>query len=330
MQKELLYSYFANKANEVETAQVIQWVNESEENKQAFLAERKIWDLLLLIDEKADEGALMPYKAPIISIAKSSEKAASRKWPLIAAASVFFIFSSIWAYKTLVPGKQQIAETINTIEVPGGQQIRLTLPDHSVVVLNSKSKFSYPTNFDAKFREVQLEGEGYFDIRHQPERPFTVVTPTHRVQVLGTVFNINAYPESKQFEATLVSGSVKIDHPGNVLASALLTPDQKYSYHKTRKDFAITEVNTEDYTSWKDGIYHFNNIAFEEMVMRLQNYYKDIEIEVKDAKLLKYKCTGKFRQEESLEDILEIVSYDLPLKYTMNKQEKKLTIYSKN
>lgn len=123
---------------------------------------------------------------------------------------LLFFMAAGFGISRLIPGRQNSTSISNIVEVPVGQRKKIVLPDGSVVWLNSKSKLTYPSVFNNGTREVELEGEALFDVTHNPDKPFTVITPAYRINVLGTVFNVKSYSANMVFETTLISGSVKV------------------------------------------------------------------------------------------------------------------------
>lgn len=324
MNKETLQRYFSGKATEEEQKIVIDWYHENDSNKKEFLEEKVLWDLLLFnepdLSDKIEEPESVPAKKGILSVLW--------KRPIAAAAVLLgVIIGGALIYLSLNVHMRMPAIAMNQIDVPAGQRIKVVLPDSSIVWLNAKSKFSYPVAFDKDKRVVQLDGEGYFEVVHNPSLPFKVVTPTHTINVLGTVFNVNAYRNSNFFEATLVSGSVRVDDVNKDKQAALLKPGEKFSFNKTDNTGVVNQVNPTVYTSWKEGLYQFNDVPFSEMIRELE-YYKNVKITVADTSILSYKCTGKFRQEESIREILDVVQIDLPISYELNTSGTEILIHS--
>lgn len=159
-------------------------------------------------------------------------------WLSAAAAAVLLCGTLLWLSTRRTPALEDaVAEVV--VEASEGSRTRVGLPDGSVVWLNSGSKLTYPESFN---RSVTLEGEGYFDVAHCPEAPFIVSVADVRVCVLGTVFNVHAYPGEGRVETTLATGSVSLDDAaGNKLF--LLHPGQQVS---CRTDGSDLEVHTVD------------------------------------------------------------------------------------
>ena len=113
---------------------------------------------------------------------------------------------------------------MNTIKVPAGQRANLTLPDGTNVWLNARSEMRYPAVFTGNKREITLDGEAYFEVTHNEDKPFVVQTNKCNVEVLGTKFNVEAYSDSEDFCTSLMEGSVRVSDKGNPSESLVLAP----------------------------------------------------------------------------------------------------------
>jgi ferric-dicitrate binding protein FerR (iron transport regulator) len=216
----------------------------------------------------------------------------------------------------------------HTIEVPSGQRVKLTLADGSQVWLNAQTRFTYPAHFGRNARRVTLDGEGLFDVASDARRPFTVQTAGHEVTALGTVFDVYAYGNSSAFETILMEGSVEVaarDEVGNRIGNWRMKPGYKLCYDEQTRQMKTLQVNTDEYISWTNGLYHFNDITFAEMVRRLEHYCRT-QIVIQDSSVMNYRCTGKFRQHESITDIMDVVKSDMPFSYSYDRDLNKLTI----
>lgn len=144
----------------------------------------------------------------------------------------------------------------NTVIVPYGKRTHITLSDNSSVWLNSGSKLIYPACFAADKREVFLEGEAIFEVSHNKQKPFHVVTEDVEVKVLGTVFDLSAYSDDKTTSTILETGSVEIkNNHGSIFntSKATMVPGTLAVYSKEENRITQCEVNVKLYTSWKDG-----------------------------------------------------------------------------
>ncbi|MEQ5791601.1 FecR family protein [Muricauda sp. NFXS6] len=197
----------------------------------------------------------------------------------------------------------------NTIRVPYGKNLTITLQDGTVVMLNSGSSMTYPSSFvDMNTREVQLKGEAFFEVTKNPEKPFIVKTETMYTQVFGTVFNVSAYAEDGASEVVLVEGSVGVGKPDNKRGEDLqmLRPSQKaIDALDGGEGFVVEDVDVSSYISWTQGILSFENDSMGQIVKRLQRQY-NIKIVNQYKELDERRFTGMF-DEESIDHVLRTI-----------------------
>ncbi|MGM0376309.1 MAG: FecR family protein [Bacteroidota bacterium] len=214
--------------------------------------------------------------------------------------------------------QSQIPEvTTQSINTPYGGKTHFSLPDGSIVWLNSGTTFSYPDRFEDE-RIVELDGEAYFEVEKQKE-PFIVKTSFGKVEVLGTSFNVKAYKE-EIFETTLESGSVVYTNPAG--RKAVLKPGSQVVY-SSDKCF-IQQVETEIYTSWKDGKLIFRNEPLQNIITSLERWY-NVDIKLEDERIKNLKYTGTIEM-ESFSEILELIKATTPIEYSFDRNSRVLTI----
>lgn len=170
--------------------------------------------------------------------------------------------------------------SLNTIATPKGGQYQISLPDGSKVWLNAASSLRYPLRFSNKERKVELTGEAYFEVAHNPAMPFRVKTATQQVEVLGTHFNIDAYQDENSTRTTLLEGSVKILQTQSNI-SKLLKPGQQAVVTST---ISVRSVDAEQAIAWKDDLFMFNGDNLDH-IMRVVARWYDVEIVFNDAEL---------------------------------------------
>ena len=158
----------------------------------------------------------------------------------------------------------------NKLEIPRGGEFCLTLSDGTRVWLNSETSIQYPVAFGAKERRVFVQGEAYFEVVKDAKKPFTVQFMSSSVTVLGTSFNIRAYPEEKQSQTTLAEGSVRIYSPGS---SMLLKPGEQAEVNALSGKMVKREVEVKSFTSWKDGRFVFEQQPLEDIMRTLERWY---------------------------------------------------------
>lgn len=191
----------------------------------------------------------------------------------------------------------------NELIVPKCGEYRLRLPDGSAVVLNAESRLRFPLNFSGEKREVFLYGEACFEVAKDSLRPFIVHTAKADVRVLGTLFNVSAYPEEGQTEITLVNGAVQVD-AGELQEE--LRPDQQLILDNQTLQADVREVDARTYIAWTDGLFRFDAMPLEQLMLRLSRWF-DISYEFKDEALKKVRFTGGFRKYDDINHIIKMI-----------------------
>ncbi len=265
-------------------------------------------------------------------------------------AAILFIGFGI-SYFFFSQGKnvpQQYISSYQQISVPYGSKSTVILPDGSTVILNSGSKLKYPNNFGNDSRMVTLEGEGYFDVKKDKKKPFFVNVSGIKVKVLGTTFNVKAYPEEESIETSLITGSIEIykdDNSDEKTPLVVLKPNQRAILEKSSK--SILQVNNKKQdeqgkifepvkpalketisvktgaetiasVAWKDNKLIFNNELFSDIVTRIERWY-GVEIIVDNYRELEEtRLSGKF-DKETVEQAIEALRYATPFKFKIEK-----------
>jgi len=180
---------------------------------------------------------------------------------------------------------------------------KITLPDGSTVILNSNSSLVYPKVFGPR-RAVTLIGEGYFDIKHDDKKTFTVYTGKLRTTVLGTAFNIKAYDTDKNIEVTVTRGKVGV--LSNNATLGILTPNQQIVFNKDYKKSNLTKVIAKNIVQWQESDLFFDDISMEEATQVLSKKF-NTPITFSNDLAKKCRFTATFLKGESLEEILKII-----------------------
>lgn len=197
-------------------------------------------------------------------------------------------------------GNAQQASTINTITTPKGGQYQVTLPDGTKAWLNAASSLRYPLHFDAKERRVKMTGEAYFEVTKNKTRPFIVETDQQEIQVLGTHFNVNAYPDEGMVKTTLVEGSVRVRARNG--QSALLKPGQQAILNR---DIQVKEADIAHQLAWKNGDFIFRGETLESLLRQVSRWY-DIEVEY-PHQLGNMRFNGMVSRAQPLSTIIEMI-----------------------
>lgn len=312
MEKTILYKFFAGSASTAEKKMVKAWLDEDVANRQRLLEERAFYDAIMLADEKQ----MAADRRPVINFRSLARQ--SMKWAAVILAtfiSTYFFFNA--RQDTLDVGT-------NTITVPAGQRVNLSLSDGTKVCLNAGSTFTYPSLFADHTRKVKLDGEAFFEVSPDKEKPFVVHTHVCDVEVLGTKFNVDAYEKEKNFSAALMEGRIKVknnNHPTHVVD---LYPDQKVTL--SGEKLAVSHISDYDIYRWKEGLICFKDLDFIHLMERIEKYY-GIELVIENPSLSKHSFSGTFRISDGIENLLRVLQKDVDYHYT--RSEDGNTIYIK-
>jgi transmembrane sensor len=320
----LLIRLFSGEADPDEKKRIADWLNQSAENKKLYSDLREIW-LSSGVETNADnydlESAIVKFRNQI-----NTDKFIQRKQVDF---NRFFKYAAILALALLLPFSYYMGtrnnsdDSMTTISCAYGDKSSIVLPDSSRVWLNSGSKLTFSSNFK-NGRKVSLEGEAFFSVSKDKHHPFQVKTADVNIEVLGTKFNLKAYPDEKLVSTTLVEGSVNI---ASKFGSALMTPDQKLVFDKGSKKMVVQVLtDTAPETEWKDGRFVFRNESLTELKPKLERWF-DVDIVFGDEQVRNRKFTGVLGRES----ILEAVSYfDLSNFVTCRIEGNKIIINSQN
>lgn len=199
---------------------------------------------------------------------------------------------------------EKTADTVvrrNRLIVPRGGEYRLNLADGTRIWLNAGSELEYPETFAGK-REVRLEGEAYFEVAKDSARPFVVHAGECVVEVLGTHFNVSAYPD-EALCATLAEGSVRVGRQGNM---KLLRPNEQAIVRQESEDILVREVDASQYISWVQGKYVFKNTTLEDVFAQISRWY-DVEFRFETDSLREKRMAGVISRSETLEFSLGVL-----------------------
>ncbi len=267
------YHFFDNRTNELEELEN----SEKEELRNSLFENIRIAagipeKRLLWIGGLRDGNKTWPYKM-----------AAGFAVLLLAVMPVFLFIAE-------EPGSE--STVFRTSSNPAGQFSEITLTDGTVVWLSASSTLEYPDRFENEYREAILRGEAFFDVAHNPFQPFIVNSGDLQTRVLGTSFNIRAFLDDEDIKITVLTGQVTVNKTGAFTNNgsihndhiAMLDPDQQLVFNNASKQGFIQTVNSDLYTSWKNGLLSFEKHTFEEIAQRLERWY-GVEIFFEDSEL---------------------------------------------
>jgi ferric-dicitrate binding protein FerR (iron transport regulator) len=334
--KELSEKFLRNECNERERRLVMQLLRDrliDDDFKAAIDSVLQPVELQRFTDTQGDVPE--EIEANLLEMTRNSEIFSAKKreaiskasvkslivWLKVAAAVVIAV-SATWTVlhtDTFIKSKEQQA-ILQTIEVPAGQTVSVTLADGSKIWLNSSTIMKYPGSFDGDRREVWLKGEAYIEVAKNKDKPFVVHAGKYDVTAFGTTLNVEAYHTDSAFTVSLFDGVVDVSktktkqkvrlQPNTKINGALLQPE------------AIT--NTDHYR-WREGLLCYRDASFAEIMKSFEDTY-GIKIVVDDRNVLKYRCSVKFRRYEGVEYALKVLQRDVRFRYIRDEDKKVIYI----
>lgn len=193
----------------------------------------------------------------------------------------------------------------STMNVPKGKKFNLVLEDGTQVWLNADTKLRFPIAFSGNERRVYLEGEAYFIVKENKEKPFIVETPEQSLTVLGTSFNIYAYPQSTLEHTTLVEGKISVSTT-SIDESVILKPGQQAVLTAHAESFSVHKVNTDLVTVWRDDVFALEGNTLSEVFMKLSRWY-DFEYHFEDTEVSNLILSGNLRMSDNIGFIFEVI-----------------------
>ncbi|MDN5212652.1 FecR domain-containing protein [Fulvivirgaceae bacterium BMA12] len=235
---------------------------------------------------------------------------------VLASLLIFALVGSLVIYRVNGPSNKESAWMIK--ETLPGQKLTITLMDGSTVLLNSGSRLIYPKLF-GNTREVTLEGEAFFMVSRNEQKPFIIKSGELTTTVLGTSFNIKAF-QNENIEVTVATGKVKVSHDNEEAArqvgqsaELVLTPNQQAIYNIADSRLNKEQINAERHLAWREGVLKFDNLRFEEAVKMLERWY-GVSITLENRQIGDCIIIGEF-QNQSLHKVLRAVELALGIDY---------------
>lgn len=275
---------------------------------------------------KYDKDAAFAAFRQRVADAQFHPKESKRRlgWLGYAAAVVAVIAVGFFSYKG---GQSQLEASLGEIvvEAPQGSRSEMVLPDGTKVWLNAGSKISYSQTFGYTVRLVRLEGEGYFEVAHNEQLPFSVESGNVRVKVLGTKFNVRDYPTDAEASVSLAEGSVSMSSMRMASTERVLTPGQRATVNKETGRIRVDDYEVANAIQWTNGILVFDGESLRDIVNDLERCY-NVRIIVKTPSLYNLHFYGTFiRQEQSLREVLDALAATGKIRFVQKDQE--ITLY---
>lgn len=314
MEREKLHKFFEGIASSEEKEDVRLWLEASEDNLKELLREREFFDAMILSDKIGETTSRAHLK-------KKQIKQYLIELGKIAAVVFIALFAStLWYTKKMDKQLEQLNQyqaAVNVISVPAGQRANIQLSDGTNVWLNARTTMTYPSFFTDSIRQIKLDGEAYFEVEYNAEKPFIVHTNRHDIEVLGTSFNVDAYSNAPGFETALMDGAV------------LITSLESCQQIKLSPGYKVKEVNgvllssvIDDYDiyRWKEGLICFKNLNFIDLMKKFEKCY-GIRIVVENCRLKNKVFGGKFRISDGIDNALRIMQKEGKYTFERNRDE---------
>ena len=312
MNSELILKHLSGHSSDEEIEQLTKWVNENAENENQFAEMQNSY--IFLASTLSPDNQKSAFNEIINQINnKKEKKSISVKRIYSIAASILLpvlLGGFAWFYQWTSSSNEP--ELFTEIVAPPKHNSQITLPDGTQVWLSPESKLKYGQNYGRKIRNVILDGEGYFEVTKNQEKPFTVETGHLIVKVLGTSFNLEAYSNEPMVRTTLVRGSLQIESE-LISKEVLLSPGDRVSVDVNSRLLTSEKVNTEIYRLVKDGMIIFKRNTLAEVCRKLERWFM-IPVEFNGSDNQDLLFTAKF-QDESVEKILKILKLTIPINY---------------
>lgn len=328
--------YLDGTATPAETAILMEYLSENENNdadffpvmEEAWLNQNSTTPSASL--SKGDFEALR-HKIEAKNYPEDKRKFCGLKY----AASVVVILSAAlgWLFYQKTKNKQQEQVSFYTKSTQKGQKIKLILPDSSVVYLASESKLTYPSHFiKGKKRSIYLAGEAFFEVKRDTSSPFVVHSGKLQTTVLGTSFNIYAYPNETTESVTVRTGKVQVAavQKRKVKPLSLLMPGNKIKYDISSNHYVVSQQEVESANGWVENHFVFKNEKLTDMLRYLARYYA-VDFDLKHRKFAQYRFSATFKQKSISEIMAQIkLMSSNKLNYKIDKMKNKITIWENN
>lgn len=304
MDSEKLIHKITEKKALKDSDELLNYINESGENSREYIRYKTLWALLQTGNEMDDETINQGFNA-----VKRGVKGHRNSILLNIAkyASIIILAVSVGYLVQYADFNNEIA--INEIFVPKGNRTSIVLPDGTKVWLSNGTRLVYPENFVGDFRNVELEGEGFFEVTHDKDHPFIVNVGEHRIKVLGTRFAVVAYPDDDEVKAELVSGKIQFDiHSGATeesYKSFMVKPMHSLVYDKTSGKVYESIIPDGFHDYWQKGTYRFRNETFDSLATKIARIY-NVEIIFSDEELKTRTFTGTLSVDDNIYTLMEV------------------------
>ncbi len=313
---ELILKYISGLASDDEKNHVLDWIEQNDENKKLYSQLKNYWVLegLKSLDTAKDATE------PETNAEKKKFKFYTGLREIYRIAAVLIIAVSLFGAYMLFNNKEkkedkQVMATFEYIVNTGVKGI-VNLPDGSKIWLNSSSSIKCPEKFNLDKREIEIEGEGYFEVVSDKNWPMYVKTSKgYTVKVTGTSFNLSSYSNDNKLVVTLISGKISLLHKDNK-KEIIMNPADEIVIPDRENPTLVKNANIEYNTAWKEGYLLFDDSPMDEVIKKMERWY-GVKFTINDESILNYRFTANFKS-ESITQVLEILRLSSNIRYKID------------
>lgn len=305
----IIRKYLSDRFSSETEEKLQKWIIKEKDNEETEKASLTYWNALKQEAGTETSEALARINRKI-NYSKTGQLSFYKRMARIAAVLIpLFILAGGYLYYA------STANRLIEISVAYGEKKHLVLPDSSEIWLNAGTTFKYPRTFTQKERLVYLDGEAYFTVKKDAARPFIVKASQISVKVLGTRFNVKAYPSEERITTTLTSGKVEVNIPSQ--SPKILRPNEQLSYNRKTSHISIAAIPATDTESWVTGKLIFTNASLPEIEQTLERRY-NVVIDNRIPLSGTTRYTVRFLQNEDLEQVLNVLEDIIGFDYKKN------------
>lgn len=328
---ELIANYLTEGLDKNALDELKTWIAASAENQQYFIRQREIWFSAVSREAASvydKDKAFENFRNRVESqkeIQSTSRRgfSLSALWHYAAVVAIIIAVGCISYWQGEVNVKDTFADI--SVEAPLGSKTKLYLPDGTLVWLNAGSRMTYSQGFGVDNRKVELEGEGYFEVKRNEKIPFFVKTKDLQLQVLGTKFNFRDYPEDHEVVVSLLEGKVGLNNLLREEKEAVLSPDERAVLNKANGLLTVESVTASNASQWTDGYLFFDEELLPDIAKELERSY-NVKIHIANDSLKTFRFYGNFvRREQNIQEVLEALASTEKMQYKI--EERNITIY---
>lgn len=328
---ELIATYLTEGLDRNALAELKVWIAASSENEAYFIRQREVW-----FSAVSREAASKYNKDKAFDTFKNRIE---NHGQVVKAPHQKFRLQVLWRYAAIIAvilavgcfsywqGGMNVKDTFAdiSVEAPLGSRTKLYLPDGTLVWLNAGSRMTYSQGFGVDNRKVELEGEGYFEVRRNEKLPFFVKTKDLQLRVLGTKFNFRDYPEDHEVVVSLLEGKVELNNLLKKEKDAVLAPDERAILNKANGLMTLETATASNASQWTDGYLFFDEELLPDITKELERSY-NVNIRIANDSLNSFRFYGNFvRREQSIQEVLDALASTEKIQYKI--EGRNITIY---